>query len=160
MIRSKLFRKLNIISHTVYQSIAQYVICKNNERKEQLYIVKESDDKFDIYDPDQAMLASSMTEDKVINFIEADINIGSPIPDSHIISMGRDVDIDIRVDTDVSIRTQKVIAAAAKKHGLESTGVSLLQELAMRKETNKRTSGMVKKKRKFDMSDLDLEDDE
>jgi hypothetical protein len=160
MVRSKLFRKLNIISHTVYESIGQYVVWKNNEREEQLYVVKEASDKFDIYDPDKIMLASDMAEDMVINFIEADMNIGSPIPDSHIVSMGGDRIDTIGVNPEISTKTEKIIAAAAKRNGMESTGSSLLRELAARKETNKRTSGMVKKKRKFDISDLDLEDDE
>lgn len=154
MNQNKLFERLNVFTHTVYHSDGAKFVVWDQEKKNQLYIVKETKERFAIFDPGNIMLADSMTENKVLDYIELDMNVGSPLPNSEIVSMG---EIDT-IDTELTSGIRKVVENASKRQG--SSGISLLQDLAARQKIRKKTSGMVKKKRKFDLADLDLEDDE
>jgi len=155
MIQSKLFERLNIFTYTIhYSDDSRLVVWKDHERREQLYTIR-GEGKFEIYDPHNMMLADNMTEDKVLDFIEADMGVGSPLPekiDKVFVNTGGKP----RTET----RTERIINSAAKRHGVDLAGSSLLKDLAARKEINKKTSGMVRKKRKIDISDLDLDEDD
>jgi len=164
MIRNDLFKKLNVFSHTIYESDpAQYVVWKNQEKAQKLYTVCENGDNFDVFNSDQLVLANNVTGKMVINFIEADMDIGSPIPGSQIVSMnGNEIyeEPEFEEPEGYSSNIQSIIIKAAEKNGMASVGVSLLQDLAARKEINKKTSGVVKRKRKLDISDSDFDDDD
>ena len=128
---SNLFQRLNKFSFTIYHSDnKELVVWKDGKRKEKLYVVKEIDDGFGILGPNESLLAGNMTEDKVIDFIKADMGI---------VSIGNP-------------KVEKIIAKAAKKHGLD--GTSIVEDLKRLSKTSK----TVKKKRKIDVSSLDLED--
>ena len=159
---SRLFERLNVFSYAIYHSEDGFVVWEDQKKAKKLYTIKESGDRFDIYDPNQIMLAENMTEDRAISFIEADMNIGSPLPNSEIVSMGRkEGQIDtVFVSTSEQTKTERIIAAAAKRQGSEEDVTSILQELAARKKMRQKLNSTVKKKRKFDLDDLDLEDDE
>jgi hypothetical protein len=155
-----IFNRLNKFSHTVYYNDGggHYIVWKNAKREKKLYTVKKKENRFEIYDPNQIMLADGLTENRVISFIEADMNIGSPLPNSEIISIGKNDPIDqVMVDA-ARCSAERDIMKAAKRHGDVGAGMSLLKELAARQKINKKTSGTVKRKRKIDFDDLDLDE--
>lgn len=139
-----IFKRLNSISHTAYYSDNhEYVMWKNQDREKKLYTIKESGEKFDIFGFDDGRLAEGMTVDRVVRFLEADLGVASPMK------------IDVIEVNNSESEIENIISAAARRHGTGSAGVSLLQDLAGRKAINQRTSGMVKKKRKITMEDLE-----
>jgi len=171
-----LFERLNVITYPIYHNDGRFEVWKSQEKSEHLYTIKEVGEKFDIFDPDQIMLADSMTVNKVMDFIHNDLCIGSPLEGAVVVTMGKpnvvrneqgfvtaledNEEEEVEFDKSSSaFKMQEIIEKAAKRQGVEAAGTSLLRELAARKEINKRTSGTVKKKRKIDLDDLDLEDD-
>ena len=156
-----MFRKLNVFSHTVYHSDDGYMIWEDGKRQKKLYaVIPINDDEFDVFSGDDIPLGNSLKADKVVSFIEADLGIGSPIPDSEIVTMKKIDEVHVDIDEEDMSKTERIIATAAKKHGYESAGSSLLQDLAARRKMNKGLQGTVKKKRKINLDDLDLDDDE
>jgi len=170
--RAALFERLNVIAYPIYHNDGRFEVWKSQKKSEHLYTIKEAGEKFNIFDPDQTMLADNMTVAKVMDFIHNDMCIGSPLEGAVVVSMGKpnvvrneqgfatalEDNEEKEVEFDKS-STQEIIEKAAKRQGVEAAGTSLLRELAARKEINKRTSGTVKKKRKIDLSDLDLDDE-
>lgn len=138
---NQLFKNLNLISYTTYYSDShKFVMWKDEKRNIPIYSVKEieeAEEKFDVFDSNDNMLASNLTEDKVVSFIGLD--------------QGK-----IITKTTCPSKTEKIITEAAQRKGL--SGGSFLRELVYgRQRVREKTSGVVKKKKTIDVSDLDLE---
>lgn len=134
---NQLFKDLNSISYTTYHSDGRkFIIWKDEKRNIQLYSVKETGERFDVFDSAGGMLANDLTEDKVVSFIGLDLGrivVGEANPS----------------------KTEKIMMDAAKRQG--SDGSFLKELIAGRQKIREKTSGTVKKKKTIDVSDLDLE---
>lgn len=150
-----LFHKLNKIAHAIYSSEDKTLrVWETSKKQKMLYSIVEMDGKesVDIYDRD-ALIASDMNTDMAVRFIDADLGLKNMGPlierNEHGFATA------IRGGPKIDGRTERVIRQAAEKQGF--SGVDrLVKNLGSRKEAGSRT---VKRKRKIDVEDLDLDDE-
>jgi len=171
-----LYEKLQIVAYPVYNSEGFFTIWKDESKQEKIYTIKEIRDTelFEIYDGKDTLLADKMVPEKVMDFIEADMNVGSPLPGAVLISTSRakihknaagfvtKIESDesddyapekvVRVDVPIELEsdTERIIREAAEKHGVDNIDGFLK---TLRKPRVVMTT--VKKKRSIDIDDLD-----
>jgi hypothetical protein len=149
---TKLYEKLAVVAYPVMfgnQKIKIWREAKDHlEKKPFEYQIDEKLTGLLITDAGGAILAEDLDDINAINFLEADMGMGSPVAGAQVVfSPG---------SREISEGTKRVIRQAAERYG--SSADSILDEIKSRKSLNRKVSGTVKKKRKIDLADLDLDD--
>jgi hypothetical protein len=148
---SMLFERLNKYVYPIYHSDGHFEVWKDQSKIEMLYLIREKDeDKFDLFNGQKIPLADTLPADRILSFIENDMNIGSPIPGAVIESMGFEREIAPEQGVTINDVDEDIIRKAASKNGMDDVDSFL-------KRLKKKEGGTVKKKKNIDLAGLDDE---